>query len=105
MDFKKAMDCVGKGKTVRVCPASGEHPFLVKVGFLQELEAECLMCRCLTRDALYLEPDYDWEPVCYLLSFPDYLDGKWQVVDERDYKEVDKDNEWYQRIKMEEVKE
>ena len=89
MDFRKAMEYVAKGKTVRVCPTSGEHPFLVKIDFFEKLDGEgCLLCRCLTRDGLYLEPGYSWEPVCGLLCYPDYLDGKWDVVNERDYKEA-----------------
>ena len=90
MDFRKAMACVAKGKAVRVCPKNGERPHLVKVDFFEGLGDQLvLQCRCLTRDALRFEPGYNWEPVCFLLCCPDYLDGRWEFVDERDFKEVE----------------
>ena len=89
MNFKKAMDNVADGKTVKVTPTNEEPPFLVKVGMFKGLEADCLLCRCLTKDGAHLNPDWDWEPVCYLLCFDDYIDGEWEVVNEDDFKEED----------------
>lgn len=85
MNFKKAMDNVADGKTVKVTPTNEENPFLVKVGMFEGLEADCLQCRCLTKDGTHLEPDCDWEVVCYLLCFDEYIDGEWEIVNEDDY--------------------
>lgn len=85
MNFKKAMDNVADGKTVKVTPTNEENPFLVKVGMFEGLEADCLQCRCLTKDGNHLEPDCDWEVVCYLLCFDEYIDGEWEIVNEDDY--------------------
>ena len=90
MNFKEAMDKVADGKTVKVTPnSSGEHPYLVKVGAFEDTEFDSLLCRSLTLDGTHLEPDCDWEPVCYLLCFEDYLDGEWEIVNEDDFKEED----------------
>ena len=90
MNFKKAMDNVANGKTVKVTPnCSGEYPHLVKVGSFEGLEADCLQCRSLTMDGAHLNPDWGWEPVCYLLCFDDYIDGEWEIVNEDDFKEED----------------
>lgn len=102
MDFRKAMEYVAKREVVKVSPTSGDSPFLVKVGLFKDLDGECLQCRCLTRDGMFLEPDCDWEPVCYLLCFSDYLDGRWDVVEERFFKEIDKNDEDYLCIKRKE---
>ena len=85
MNFKHAMARVANGKTVKVTPTSDENPFLVKVGMFEGLEADCLRCRCLTKDGTHLDPDCDWEVVCYLLCFNAYIDGEWEVVDADDY--------------------
>ena len=84
MNFRRAMKEVNEDKTVKVTPDSEEFPFLVRVGYYKD--ELCLICRCLTKDGTHLEPDLDWEPVCYLLCFEDYLDGKWEVVDVKDYR-------------------
>ena len=88
MNFKKAMDNVADGKTVKVTPTNEENPFLIKVGSFEGLD-ECLQCRSLTMDGAHLNPDWDWEPVCYMLCFDDYLDGEWEIVDADDFKEED----------------
>ena len=86
MNFKKAMDNVANGKTVKVTPtSSGEYPHLVKVGSFEGVEGLVLQCRSLTMDGAHLNPDWDWEIVCYLLCFEDYIDGEWEVVNEDDY--------------------
>lgn len=84
MNFRRAMKEVEEGRTVKVMPNSEEYPFLVKVDYYKD--ETCLLCRCLTKDGTHLEPDLDWEPVCYLLCFEDYLDGEWEVVDADDYR-------------------
>ena len=87
MNFKKAMDNVADGKTVKVTPnCSGEYPYLVKIGVYKEVGDLILQCRSLTMDGTHLDPGLDWEPVCYLLCFDDYLDGEWEVVDAKDYR-------------------
>ena len=89
MNFKKAMKIVEDHKTVKVTPTSEENPYLVKIGMFEGLEADCLLCRCLTKDGAHLDPDCDWEVVCYLLCFDEYIDGEWEVVNEDDFKEED----------------
>ena len=88
MNFKKAMKIVENHKTVEVTPTSEENPYLVKIGMFKGLD-ECLQCRSLTKDGTRLEPGLDWEPVCYLLCFDDYIDGEWEIVDEDDFTEED----------------
>lgn len=90
MNFKEAMDNVANGKTVKVTPnCSGEYPHLVKVGSFEGVEGLVLQCRSLTMDGAHLNPNRDWEPVCYLLCFEDYLDGEWEIVNKDDFKEVE----------------
>lgn len=89
MNFKKAMDNVANGKTVKVTPTNEEPPFLIKVGMFEGLEADCLQCRCLIKDGTHLDPDWGWEVVCYLLCFEEYIDGEWEIVNEDDFKEED----------------
>lgn len=89
MNFKKAMNYVEGGKTVKVTPTSEENPYLVKIGMHNDLNAECLQCRSLSKDGTHLVPGWDWEVVCYLLCFDEYIDGEWEVVNEDDFKEED----------------
>ena len=89
MNFKKAMDNVANGKTVKVTPTNEEPPFLIKVGMFEGLEGDCLQCRCLTMDGAHLNPDWGWEIVCYLLCFEEYIDGEWDDVNEDDFKGED----------------
>ena len=89
MNFKHAMARVANGKTVKVTPTSNENPYLVRVGVYKEMGDLILQCRCLTEDGTRPEPGLDWEPVCYLLCFDEYIDGEWEIVDKDDFKEED----------------
>ena len=91
MDFKEAMKNVEDFKVAKVTPVEGKgtHPHLVKVDSYPDLDMYCLQCVCLTEDGTHLEPDCDWEPVCYLFCFEDIIDGEWEIVNEDDFKEVE----------------
>lgn len=87
MNFKDAMEHVAHNRTVKVTPLEGQgcHPHLIRVDFHPDLDGDCLQCVCLTKDGQHIEPGETWEPVCYLLCFEDFIDGKWELVNADDY--------------------
>ena len=81
MNFKKAMDNVANGKTVKVTPKNTKsYTYELAVRYCAGLDDELLMCRYVSKDGNM----NDWEPVIYLFCDEDVIDGDWEVIQSKE---------------------